>query len=83
MRKIRDVKYVNDYVLKLRFDNSRVKKVNLKDRIERLSSFRGSIFKRLKRIDYFKKVRINPELGTICWPNEADFCPDVLYQIGK
>lgn len=83
MRKIRDVKYVRDYVLKIKFDNSRIKSVDLKDRIERLGSHDGSIFKRLKRIGYFKKVRVNPEIGTIYWPNEADFCPDVLYQIGK
>ena len=83
MRTITDVKYVDDYILKIVFDNRRVKRVDLKNRIERLSSNGSTIFKRLKRKDYFRRVRVNPEIGTICWPNSADFCPDVLYQIGK
>ena len=83
MRTIKDVKYVDDYVLKIVFDNRRVKRVDLKNRIERLSSNGSSIFKKLKMKNYFRRVRVNPEIGTICWPNSADFCPDVLYQIGK
>lgn len=83
MRTIKDVKYVDDYILKIVFDNRRVKRVDLKTRIERLSSNGSRIFKSLKRKDYFRRVRVNPEIGTICWPNSADFCPDVLYQIGK
>ncbi|MCC5876821.1 MAG: DUF2442 domain-containing protein, partial [Candidatus Sumerlaeia bacterium] len=27
----------------------------------------------------FRQVRVNPELGTIEWPNGADLDPDVLY----
>lgn len=26
----------------------------------------------------FEQVRVDPELGTIVWPNGADLCPDVL-----
>ena len=26
----------------------------------------------------FEQVRVDPELGTIMWPNGADLCPDVL-----
>jgi len=39
--------------------------------------------KPLKKIDYFKKVRVDDCQYTICWPNGADFCPDVLYEVGK
>lgn len=27
----------------------------------------------------FARVRVDPELGTIAWPNGADLDPDVLY----
>ena len=28
---------------------------------------------------YFQRVSVDPELGTIVWPNGADVCPSVLY----
>jgi hypothetical protein len=41
-------------------------------------SFRG-VFAPLKDLNYFAQVRVDPELGTITWPNGADLDPDVLY----
>lgn len=37
------------------------------------------IFAPLADDAYFRQVRVNPELGTIVWPNGADVCPDTLY----
>lgn len=37
------------------------------------------VFAPLRQPDYFAQVRVDPELGTICWPNGADIDPDVLY----
>ena len=37
------------------------------------------VFAPVKERKYFARVRVNPDLGTICRPNEADFDPDVLY----
>jgi Protein of unknown function (DUF2442) len=35
------------------------------------------IFAPLKHPAEFLKVYVNPELGTICWPNGADLDPNV------
>jgi hypothetical protein len=37
------------------------------------------IFLPLLDESFFRRVRVDPELGTIVWPNGADVCPDVLY----
>jgi hypothetical protein len=36
----------------------------------------GPIFEPLKDVNFFRQFRL--EDGTIRWPNDADFCPDVL-----
>jgi len=33
-------------------------------------------------VSYFRRVRVNRDLDTVVWPNEADFSPDFLYEIG-
>lgn len=41
------------------------------------------VFAPLLDQDYFQQVRLDPELGTIVWPNGADVCPDVLYSLAS
>ena len=48
--------------------------------VEPLLGFRG-VFAPLRDPSYFARVRVNPELGTICWPNGADWDPLVLYSL--
>ena len=36
------------------------------------------VFEPLRDPDYFRRVRVNAELGTIAWPNGADLDPLVL-----
>ena len=43
-------------------------------------SFQG-VFAPLRDPAYFTRVRVNPDLGTICWPNDADWDPLVLYSL--
>ena len=39
----------------------------------------GPVFEQIAADDdVFARVRVDPELGTIVWPNGADLCPDVL-----
>lgn len=48
--------------------------------LEPLLSFRG-VFAPLRDLSYFARVRVDPELGTIGWPNGADWDPLVLYSL--
>jgi Protein of unknown function (DUF2442) len=42
------------------------------------SKFRG-VFEPLRDATCFAQVRVDPQLGTMVWPNGADLDPDVLY----
>ncbi len=72
-----DVKHTQEYQLILTFENGEKKLVDLKNRLS------GPIFAPLKDVDFFKKVYVDMELGTIAWPNGADKAPDTLYEIGQ
>ena len=48
--------------------------------LEPLLSFQG-VFAPLRDPVYFAQVRVNPDLGTICWPNRTDWDPLVLYSL--
>ncbi|MCG6928259.1 MAG: DUF2442 domain-containing protein [Acidobacteria bacterium] len=37
------------------------------------------VFAPLVEPERFAEVRVDPELGTVVWPNGADIDPDVLY----
>lgn len=77
MHFVKDVQYLADYKLKLTFEDNLVKIVDLKPHLD------GEIFEPLIDIDYFRSVRLNPDIDTVVWANEADFSPDFLYEIGE
>jgi len=73
--RISGVKHIEQYCLELTFANDEKAQLDFHDRIVG----RGGVFKALEDVDYFKQVAVDEEIGTIVWPNEVDFCPDVLY----
>lgn len=40
----------------------------------------GEAFEPLKNPSYFKKVQLNNDIGTICWPNGVAISPESLYK---
>ena len=74
---ITSVAHLEDYKLRLTFDNGATKDVDLRDELY------GEIFEPLKDIELFKQVAVNSDTNTIEWPNGADFAPEFLYEIGK
>ena len=71
------VAYLKDYQLRLEFNDGKVKDLDLKDELY------GEIFEPLRELEFFRKVSVNPDTGTIQWPNGADFAPEFLYEIGN
>jgi hypothetical protein len=76
MHFVRNVVHVDGYRLLLTFEDGAVKLVDLQSYLD------GEVFEPLKDVEYFKTVRVNPDIDTIVWDNDADLSPDFLYDIG-
>jgi len=74
--RITDVKHIGDYKLLLSFTTGERGMIDLSTRI----IGRSGVFVPLQDIHYFAKVAVDPEAGTIVWPNGVDLDPDVLYE---
>jgi hypothetical protein len=72
---ITGVEVLDGYRLELTFSDGVRGTVDLTNRI----TGREGIFKALTDPAFFRQVRVNHDFGTIVWPNEADFCPELLY----
>jgi hypothetical protein len=69
------VRYLDNYRLLLTFENGEQREIDISE----LVPFEG-VFAPLGDASYFRQVRVERDVGTIVWPNGADFCPDVLYE---
>ncbi len=77
LRDVIDVKPVGGYRLYLGFDDG---VSGVADLEPLLQPFDG-VFEPLRDGSYFEQVRVNPDIGTICWPNDADIAPETLYAL--
>ncbi|MBI1827060.1 MAG: DUF2442 domain-containing protein [Planctomycetes bacterium] len=73
-----DVETMTGHRLRLTFEDGAHREVDIGE----LVPFEG-VFAPLSDPKYFRQVKVNPEIGTIVWPNGADLCPDVLYESSK
>jgi hypothetical protein len=76
MHYVLDASYSGGYKLKIRFENEEVRVVDLAEHLD------GAIFEPLKDVAYFRQFAVNHDIDTVVWPNQADFSPDFLYEIG-
>lgn len=74
MQDVIEVRHVGDYVIWLRFEDGTQGEIDLS------AELYGPIFEPLKDKAYFEQVYVNPDTGTIEWPNRADFAPEFLYE---
>ena len=74
LKDIVEARPLGGHRLYLRFEDGIEGEIDLETFID----FRG-VFEPLRDPAEVAKVRVDPDLGTICWENGADIDPDVLY----
>ncbi|MBM3334765.1 DUF2442 domain-containing protein [Candidatus Sumerlaeota bacterium] len=77
MHYVVDASYVDGYRLKICFGNDEVRVVDL------LAHLDGPVFEPLRDLSFFRQFKVNHDIDTVVWPNDADFSPDFLYEIGE
>jgi hypothetical protein len=71
--RIIDARHAGAYQVWLRFADGLTGEIDLE------SELWGPAFEPLKNAAEFARVRFEPDLGTIAWPNGADFAPEFLH----
>ncbi len=72
---ITHVEILHDHVVQLRFADGVEKSIALEPYLHR------PVFADIRTDPAaFASVKVDPDLGTIVWPNGADLVPDVLYE---
>ena len=68
-----EVEALEGYRLRLRFNDGAERTVDLSDMLW------GTMGEPLRDPEYFRRVRVDPELRTVVWPNGLDLDPEVLH----
>ena len=70
---ITGVEVIGEYRLRLTFEDGSVGDVDFSEQ-----EWRG-VFEPLRDPSYFARVELDPEAGTIAWPDGLDMAPEPLY----
>jgi hypothetical protein len=71
--RVRSFDIVADYTLRVCFED------HTEQVIDFLPMLAGELYGPLRDLELFRRVRVDPESGTLVWPNGADFDPATLY----
>jgi hypothetical protein len=71
---IRSADVVRHGVLRVTFADGLTGEVDVLDRM------RGPVFQDARTREGFRRVRVDPEVGTVVWPGGVDLAPDTLYE---
>jgi len=71
--KVIDFEIIGLYTLRISFDDGSEQTVNFE------SVLYGHYYGPLRDLTLFNRVRLDPEIHTLVWPNDADFDPATLY----
>ena len=73
--RVTQVEHVDNYVLAITFADGQTVEMDFADKVVG----RGGVFVPLEEVEFFSRVTVDPEAGTLVWPNDVDLDPDVLY----
>ena len=73
IHRVTGLEQVGDFTLKLDFDDGTSQTIDF------APVLMGKLFGPLADPDFFRQVRLDPEIETIVWPNGADFDPADLH----
>jgi len=72
--RVRSFNIVGPYTLCVRFDDRSEQTIDLQPVLA------GELYGRLRDLELFNRVRIDPDVETLVWPNGADFDPATLHE---
>jgi hypothetical protein len=74
LHSVTDFEQVGTYVLRVEFEDGTQQVIDFEPVL------RGELYGPLKDPAFFARVRLDPEIGTLVWPNGADFDPYTLHE---
>jgi len=78
LHKITKLISVKLFQIECEFDKKEKRKIDLSEWVAEYGKENNGWTSLLADPDYFVKAKL-ATYGTLCWDNEVDFCPDVLY----
>jgi hypothetical protein len=71
--RVKSFENVAPYTLRIHFDDGTDQTINFQPVLA------GELYGPLRDLALFNQVRVDPEVHTLIWPNEADFDPATLH----
>jgi len=71
--RVRSFEIVSAYTLRVHFDDGTEQTIDFRPILA------GELYTELRNLELFNRVRVDPEVQTLVWPNGADFDPATLH----
>jgi len=72
--RLTEARYCGDYKIWVRFADG------VEGEIDLSGELWGEVFEPLHDPKFFARMSLDPDVGTVVWPNGADFAPEFLYR---